>query len=122
MDELPDEKPLETTSFVIHATRGVVRDPATRRKMMLIVLVSALVLLFAGSTFLAGPLNPHEHPGWFIFFWIVCGWLTCTAILLAIFDLLMTRLEARKAERDLREVVAKAAAAPARSTIDQSSL
>jgi protein-S-isoprenylcysteine O-methyltransferase Ste14 len=101
----PDEKPLQTTSFVIHATRGVIRDPGTRRKTMLIVLVVALVLLFSGSTFLQSILNPREHPGWFIFYWIVCAWLTLTAILLAIFDLLMVRLEGRRAERALRESI-----------------
>ena len=70
---------------------------------MLIVLAVALALLFSGSTFLRSTLNPHEHPGWFIFFWIVCAWLTFTAIFLAIFDLLMVRLEARRAARALRE-------------------
>jgi protein-S-isoprenylcysteine O-methyltransferase Ste14 len=104
MDEnSSDEKPLQTTSFVIHATRGLIRDQNTRRKAMLIVLVIAVVLLFSGSTFLAELLNPREHPGWFICFWIACGWLTLTAIFLAVFDLLMVRLEARRSRRALRE-------------------
>jgi len=40
---------------------------------------------------------------WFILFWAACGWLTLTAILLAVFDLLMVKMEARKTERSLRE-------------------
>jgi predicted membrane protein len=98
-----DEKPLRTTSFIIHATRGVIRDPNMRRKTMFALLIAALVFLFFGSTFLQSTLNPREHPFWFIFFWLVCAWLTVTAMLLAIFDMLMVRLEARRAQRTVRE-------------------
>jgi heme/copper-type cytochrome/quinol oxidase subunit 2 len=98
-----NEKPLRTISFVIHATRGLIRDHVIRRKTMFVLLVIALVLLFAGATFLQGVINPREHPFWFILFWLVCSWLTVTAMLLAIFDLLMVRLEARRAQRQLRE-------------------
>jgi hypothetical protein len=104
MDELSD-KPLRKVSFVVHATRGVIRDQNVRRKTMFILVVVALVLLFSGSTFLATIINPREHPGWFIFFWFVCGWLTLTAMLLAFFDMLMVRLQARRAERTLREKI-----------------
>jgi hypothetical protein len=99
----PDEKSLRTVSFVIHATRGVIRDHNTRRKTMFVLLIIALVLLFSGATFLQSPLNPREHPFWFILFWLTCAWLTLTAMLLAVFDMLIMRLEARRAERTLRE-------------------
>ena len=99
----PETKPLRTVSFVVHATRGVIRNQTTRRKTMFAVLMIALVLLFSGWTFLASMLNPQEHPMRFILFWFICAWLTLTAILLAVFDLLMVRLEARKAQRILRE-------------------
>jgi len=102
MDE-PPQKPLRTVSFVVHATRGVIRDPNVRRKTMFILLVVALLLLFLGSTFLAATLNPRQHPGWFIFFWFVCAWLTLTALFLAVFDMVVIRLQGRKAERRLRE-------------------
>lgn len=98
-----NEKPLRTFSFVIHATRGVIRDHNTRRKTMFVLLIAALVFLFSGSTFLQGLLNPREHPFWFILFWLICAWLTLTAMLLAIFDMLIARLEARRAERALRD-------------------
>jgi hypothetical protein len=97
------EKPLRTTSFVIHATRGVIRDGKTRRRMMFALLLIALALLVAGSTILQPALSPHEHPVGFILFWIVCGWFAFTAMLLAIFDLLVVKLKARKAARALRE-------------------
>ncbi|PYL06681.1 MAG: hypothetical protein DME34_08550 [Verrucomicrobia bacterium] len=96
-------KPLRTISFVIHATRGVVRDQVVRRKTMFALLVVALLLLFSGSTFLQGVINPRAHPFWFVLFWLVCAWLTITAMLLAIFDLLIVRLAGRRAKRQLRE-------------------
>lgn len=102
-ENAPEEKPLRSVSFVVHATRGVIRDQRTRRKTMFILLVIALLLLFSGSTFLAPVLNPREHLGWTLFFWITCVWLTLTALLLALFDLLMVRMRARAARRTLRE-------------------
>ena len=98
----PDEKPLRSIPFVIHATRGVIRDQSVRRKAMFVLLLTALLLLFLGSTFLASFLNPREHLGWALFFWITCVWLTLTALLLAIFDLLMVRMAARAEERLLQ--------------------
>ena len=107
MEHPTGEKPLRTASFVIHATRGVVRDQTVRRKTMFVLMIMALLLLFAGSTFLESILNPREHPGWFIFFWAACGWITLTALLLALFDLLIVRSQGRKAERALRETFAR---------------
>jgi len=103
MENLPDQERLRTTSFVVHATRGVIRGQSTRRKAMLLLLALALLLLIAGFTFLQPALNPQEHPWRVILFWIVCIWLTFTAMLLALFDLLVLRLEARRVERALRE-------------------
>ncbi|MDQ2824337.1 MAG: hypothetical protein M3R29_02710, partial [Verrucomicrobiota bacterium] len=100
---VPEPKQLSILSFAAHATRGLIRDQTTRRKTMFALIVVALILLFAGSTILQSRINPHEHPGWFIVFWAVCGWLTLTAILLAVFDLLFVRMAARKAERISRE-------------------
>jgi hypothetical protein len=99
----PEEKQLQTTSFIVHATRGVIRDQQTRRKAMLVLLALALLLLISGFTFLQPALNPQEHPWRVLFFWIVCIWLTFTALLLALFDLLIVRLQARRTERELRE-------------------
>jgi protein-S-isoprenylcysteine O-methyltransferase Ste14 len=102
-EDSPEEKPLRTASFAVHATRGLIRDQSMRRKTMVVLLLVALVLLFSGSTFLRSLLNPSEHPMRVVFFWLVCIWLTFTALLLALFDLLMLRADARKAQRILRE-------------------
>jgi len=72
---------------------------------MLGLLIAALLLMVVGGTLLQPALDPHERPGWFMFFWLVCAWLTITAILLAFFDLLMVRTAGRKATRELREEI-----------------
>jgi hypothetical protein len=90
-------------SFAVHATRGVIRDRSTRRWTMLAVLIVAMVLLFGGTTFLQPFLSPREHPAWFILFWLACAWLTLLALLLAVFDLLIARIQARSGRRVLRQ-------------------
>ena len=97
----PNEKHLRFVSFAIHATRGLLRDQNFRRKTMFMVVVAGLLLLFAGSTFLAPLLDPHRRPGWFIFYWVVCAWITVTAALLAVFDLLILRAKGRAEKRSL---------------------
>jgi hypothetical protein len=120
VSESRGEKPLRTILFVIHATRGLIRDPNARRKTMFIVVLIALVLLFSGSTCLESALNPHEHPIWFILFWLICAWLALTALLLAVFDMLMVRAAARKAERILRSQLPQTETPDSpRSTIDE---
>lgn len=103
MENSSEQKRLRTTSFVVHATRGVIRDQRARRKAMVFLLALAVLLLLAGFTVLQSALNPRDHPWFVIFFWIACVWLTFTALLLALFDLLIIRLEARRAERALQE-------------------
>jgi hypothetical protein len=102
-DTRPEKKGLWMPGFAIHATRGVLRHRGMRRRAMLGTLAVALVMLVAGATFLHDSLNHHEHPAWFILFWLVCAWLTVCALLLALFDVLMIRAEGRAARNVLRE-------------------
>ena len=101
MDE-QREKKLRISSFALHAARGMIRDQKMRRNTMFVLLLAALILLFCGSTFLQTRLSPREHPVAFILFWFVCVWLTFTAFLLAIFDILLVRAQRRKLEKTLR--------------------
>ena len=98
-----EEKELQRVSFIVHVTRGVLRDQKTRRKSMALLLALAVLMLLAGFTVLQSFMNPREHPWFVILFWVACVWLTFTAMLLALFDLLIVRLEARRAHRVLRE-------------------
>ena len=103
MQDHLEEKRLQASSFIVHATRGVIRDQQTRRKAMVLLLVIALLLLILGATVLAPWLNPREHLIATLVFWLACIWLTLTALLLALFDLLVVRVQARRAQRELRE-------------------
>ena len=99
----PNEKKLRFASFAVHATRGVIRDQNMRRKTMFAITLVAVVMLFCGATFLAPVLDPHLRPGWFIFYWAVCAWITLTVVLLALLDLLLVRAQARAERRKLAE-------------------
>jgi hypothetical protein len=104
MQSMADEPArLRIVSFAIHSARGVIRDQATRRWVMFITLVIAMLMLFSGTTFLQPLLSVREHPGWFVLFWVACAWLTLTALLLALFDLLMLRAQDRAARKILGE-------------------
>jgi len=105
METGPPEKRLQVAPFAVHATRGLLRDPGPRRKMMAILIVVSLILLVIGLTVFRSSLDSHEHPVRFILFWFACGWITVTALLLALLDILLVRAEARRARRALREEI-----------------
>src|SRR6478672_1969694 len=104
--ETPPEKHLQVAPFAAHATRGLLRDPGLRRKTMAIAIIVSLILVVTGLTVLRSSLDPHEHPARFILFWFACGWITVTALLLALLDILLVRAEARRVRRALREEAA----------------
>src|SRR5438046_10452048 len=66
---------LRIVSFAIHSARGVIRDQSTRRWVMFITLVIAMLLLFCGTNFLQPLLSSRDHKGWFILFWLPVDWL-----------------------------------------------
>ncbi|MFN2623933.1 MAG: hypothetical protein ABR611_13930 [Chthoniobacterales bacterium] len=109
MENRPPEKRLEVAPFAVHATRGVLRDPKARRKTMALLLAGAVVLIALGLFGAKTWLEPHEHPVRFISFWFACGWITLTALLLALLDLLVLRTAARQARKALREEMAEPA-------------
>ena len=85
---------------IILVTRGIILDPRVRRWAMFVLLLAALLMVFAGSTFLAGWLST---PWNFAVYWVVCGWLTFAALLLALWDLLLVRAAARRERRRLEK-------------------
>lgn len=102
--------------FTIHATRGLLRDQQSRRKTMAVSVIIALVLVIAGLTIFRPWLDPHEHPWRFILYWLACAWETVLVLLLALFDLLLVRAQARAAEKAFREQVSKP---PAQGSSDE---
>jgi RsiW-degrading membrane proteinase PrsW (M82 family) len=109
METGPPEKRLQMAPFAIHATRGVLRDQKLRRVMMAITVAIALIMLVTGLTVFRSALDPHEHPWRCILFWFACAWQVALAILLALFDLLIVRADARAARKSIREQVANVA-------------
>ena len=93
--------------FTVQVTRGLLRDEGSRRKTMGISLLIVVVMLIAGLSVLRPWLNPHEHPWRFIFFWFACAWETLLVLLLALFDLLLVRAQARAERRAFREEFSK---------------
>jgi membrane protein implicated in regulation of membrane protease activity len=87
---------------IILITRGIILDPRSRRWAMFVLLLAALVMLFAGFTFL-----PITTPMAFLVYWGVCAWLTFAALLLALWDILLLRAGARKARRKLEKQILK---------------
>ena len=114
MAQPPNEKKLEAVSFVTQVTRGLIRDQTTRRRAISLILITASVLLLLGLTVLRAALDPREQSGWFILYWLACGWFTVTALLLALFDLLAVRAQARREQRQLRQQHAAGATAKGR--------
>jgi hypothetical protein len=94
---------------IILVTRGIILDPRTRRWAMFILLLAALLMLFAGSTFLADSL---ATPTRFLVYWGICAWLTFGAMLLAFWDILLLRVAARRERRRLEKLVAERKPAP----------
>ena len=74
---------------------------------MTILIVTALALIVLGFLGTKTWLEPHEHPVRFILFWFACGWITLTALLLALLDLLALRAQARRAHHTLRNQIAE---------------
>lgn len=86
--------------FLIQMTIGLIREQSHRRMAMFVAILAAILLLFAGSTFLAAPLI--QRPVLFFVFWFVCAWLTFLSLLLAAYDLLLVRKAAREERARLR--------------------
>jgi len=118
MEMPPEEQKLRTASFAKHATRGLIRDPRARRKAMAALLIVAVLMVVAGSTVLRETFAPREHTLRFLLFWAACAWVTVTALLLALFDMLILRAQSRAARRQLRGEIAHGTEADAERDSD----
>lgn len=74
-----------------------------RRMAMFVLVLAALLILFAGATFLSGWLA--GRPLVFLLYWAACAWLTFSAMLLAFYDLIATRAAAQRERKRLREKI-----------------
>ncbi len=92
--------PLGPVRWVIVFTRGLILDQHLRRLAMFYVIIAAMLMAFAGEIFLSDWLR--QNPWRFLLYYLACAWLTVVAALLAIYDLLMLRLQHRAIRRRLR--------------------
>ena len=91
----------EVIEFVLLVAKGLIRSQHTRRQIMFYTLIAAMLMLFAGGTFLQGWLR--ENLVILVAWWFVCGFLTIFAALLALFDILLLRIAARHARREMEQ-------------------
>lgn len=89
--------------WILLYTRGLIADQHLRRLTMFYVVLAAMVMVFVGDLFLGDWMAPREHFFRFAFYWLAVGWLTLVAALLAIYDLLMLRVQHRLVRRELRQ-------------------
>ena len=87
-------------AFIIAVCKGILRDTKVRRSVLFFVMLAALGMVFLGAVPLGSWLE--GSPLRFLIYWGICGWLTLTALLLAIHDLLTIRRQALRERRQLK--------------------
>ena len=96
-------------------TRSLILDQHLRHATMFYAVLIPMIMAFVGYEFAWDWMDPRQHFYRFAFYWLICGWLTVLAALLAIYDILVTRLQHRLARRVLREKMLAEAAERAKS-------
>lgn len=84
---------------IIQLTRAFIHDSRLRRTLLFYLTLAAVLMVFLGALLISPP--PHGSLLVFVAYWLACGWLTLTVLLLAVFDLLAVRSAGRKARRRL---------------------
>jgi uncharacterized membrane protein YdcZ (DUF606 family) len=97
--------PAGPLGWIVIFTRGLIFDQHLRRVTMFYVVLAAMFMALAGDVFLGDWLRAHLLR--FAVYWLACAWLTILAALLAIYDLLMLRVQHRIIRRQLRERILK---------------
>jgi hypothetical protein len=91
---------------VILFSKAIIRDQGLRRRCMFGLMGVAVVMLFLGS-FAMSDQWARAHPALYFLYWAACAWLTMTAVLLALMDILMIRAAGRTARRVLERQFAE---------------
>ena len=86
---------------VLALSRALLLDLHWRRQMMVYLIAVAFGMMIVGGT--VGFDFLRERVPLFLAYWCVCAFLTLVAALLALYDLLVLRLVARRAQRELHE-------------------
>lgn len=90
---------------IILLSKGILRDTRLRRNVMLWLMAAALVMLFLGSWLMSDDWARRHYVLYFLY-WAFCLWITLTAVLLAVFDMLIIRATARAMRRQIERDIA----------------
>ena len=96
---LPLPSPASVLKLILQISKGLIRDARARRTLMFYGVLIAIVVLFIGAVVIDGWLR--ERPLLFVIYWAACAWLTLLSVLLAVFDMLLVRAEARRQRKRL---------------------
>ena len=91
--------------WILLYTRGLIADQHLRRLTMFYVSLADMLMVFVGSLALFSKdwMPPREHVWGFAIYWLVVAWLTVLLALLAIYDILLLRVQHRLIRRQLRQ-------------------
>jgi energy-converting hydrogenase Eha subunit E len=103
MPRLPAATVACCVKFILQITKAILGNRTMRRKTMFALLLGALAMVFAGATFLEKWLAGEALL--FLLYWAVCAWLTFTAVLLALFDMLVMRAVLRREREALKQKI-----------------
>ena len=92
--------------LILLLTKGIIRDPHARRKLMFWVMMTAMLMLFFGSVLLSDRWA-REHHWIYLFYWLACAWLTLAGMLLALLDVLIIRAKHRITRRKIEQEILK---------------
>ncbi len=95
--------PMRNTTFAATIAKGIVRDRNARRTVLFFIVLGDILMVAAGAMPLAGWLG--ENPLLFLLYWGACIWLTLFSLLMAMYDLLMLRVERRRERQRLKAEV-----------------
>jgi uncharacterized membrane protein YfcA len=98
-------KCLPMLRVILLLSKAVLRDTRLRRNMMLWLMAAALLMLFFGSWLLSDDWARKHYVLYFLY-WAFCMWLTLTAVLLAVFDMLVVRATGRAMRRQIEQDIA----------------
>lgn len=85
--------------LILAISRGLLYSPKARRQFIGALACADIFMVVLGVTWLETFLS--EHPLSFLLYWILAAGLTLAMALLALFDLLKLRQDARKAKARL---------------------
>ncbi len=90
-------------ALILSITRGIIVDQRARRNVLFYVVMGALAMLVVGTVGIGEWLL--ARPVLFILFWAACLWLTLLSVVMALFDMLMIRRDAREERKRLRKEI-----------------